>query len=118
VLIALATGYLDRHPGLGRMSSNPCTDERSADHAEQTTRVEDSGAVKTVTIVRLTGIVRQGCKRFSQHQATGRPYQRILSLVGVRSPRDLEVEDASSRNERSRGGRISIRTERECVRGR
>jgi hypothetical protein len=86
------------------MPSHPCTDGRSCQHAKETTGVEDTGAVKTVTIAGFTGIVRDGSERLPTNQPGKRSHQCTLPLVIVRAPPDLEDQDASSGDDRSRGG--------------
>ena len=116
-MVRLATaGHLHWHPGVARTISDPCTDERSADHTDQTTSVEDRGTVKTVAITRSTRIVRQGCERLPQHQTARPSNQRTLALVGMRSPRDLEHLDASSGDDRGCFGRVSVRVKHKRIR--
>lgn len=110
------TGYFDWHPGVGWMPAHPCTDGRSSQNADETTSDEDARAVKTVAIAFLTGIVRERSEGFPAHQPGERSQQCTFPLVVVRAPRDLELEDASSGDDRGRSGRVSVRTERERVR--
>lgn len=73
------------------MPSNPCTDSRSSQPADQTTSVEERGAVKASATLRLTGRMRDGGDRLPHHQPGHRSHQCTFHLVGVRSTRAISI---------------------------